>query len=114
MDVAKKAITSWNEAFGFESLEAKLAPAHIDVGDPRYMVIKWFDNTDQGLAWAGVAKMITMPDSGAVVGGGIYIQGETLIDMYERIHKYSLLAADSVKLKGTLGGLSFSMGAGEI
>ncbi|MFK7824083.1 MAG: zinc-dependent metalloprotease [Oligoflexales bacterium] len=113
VEVAKKAVTSWNEAFGFEALEAKIAPAHIDVGDPRYMVIKWFDGTDQGLRWAGVAKMITMPDTGAVVGGGIYIQGDTRVDTYKKIHQYSQLAADSVKLSGSLGGLSFISELGE-
>ena len=113
VDAAKKGVTSWNEAFGFEALEAKVAPQNIDVGDPRYMVIKWFDGTDQGLRWAGVAKMITMPDTGAVVGGGIYIQGETLVDMYKKIHAYSQLASDSVKLSGSLGGFSFTTELGE-
>ena len=108
VDLAKKGVTSWNDAFGVEALEAKVAPQNIDVGDPRYMVIKWFDGTVQGVRWAGGAKMITMPDTGAVVGGGIYIQGETLVNMYKKIHEYSQLASDSVKLSGSLGGFSFT------
>ena len=104
-DVAKKAVLSWNTAFGSDVLSVEIAPVDMDVGDPRYHVIKWFDNTTEVLHWAGVAKMIVDPDTGLVMSGSLYVQGDTLIKHYEGIVSLSkeLIAQPIHPLSGTIG-----------
>ena len=115
VEVAKTAILSWNKAFDHDYLDVKVAPKHVDVGDPRYHVIKWFDGTDQSLGWAGVAKMIVAPDSGQVLSGSIYIQGNTISNLYKDIMDYSQQVSQNTHndLEGKIGNLSFESDQGE-
>ncbi|MCX6119953.1 MAG: zinc-dependent metalloprotease [Proteobacteria bacterium] len=114
VETAKSAILSWNEAFGADVIDVKIAPAGVDVGDPRFHVVKWFDGTDDSLSWAGVAKMIVDPDSGLVMSGSLYIQGDTLIKLYKDVVGFSerIVAKPSV-LSGQIGGTTFSQDMGE-
>lgn len=113
--VAKDAVLSWNAAFDSEIVSVSVAPADVDAGDPRTNVIKWFDGTDKTLGWAGVAKMIVDPDSGLVMGGDLYIQGDTLLAMYQKIIAYTdAVAAQPLrKLEGTLANTDLSFTSGE-
>lgn len=116
VDVGKKAVLSWNKAFRRDVLRVAIAPAGMDVGDPRRNVIKWFDGTDNSLGWAGVAKMIVDPDSGLVMGGNVYIQGSTVVDMYRKIMAYSQAVAHGTihPLAGQIGDVSFENDKGEV
>ncbi len=115
VQVAKEAIESWNLAFGKQVIKAEVAPAHIDAGDPRYHVMKWFDGTDSNLRWAGVAKMLTDPDTGLVMGGTVYIQGDTLLKLYSDLvaftHKTN--AGGLTRLVGRIGNVEFDHQDGE-
>lgn len=113
--VTKQAILSWNAAFGAEVLSVEVAPAGVDAGDPRYHVVKWFDGTDNTLGWAGVAKMIVDPDSGGVMSGTLYVQGDTLVKMYGDIVTYSekMTASPMHRLVGRIGNIDFSNDSGE-
>lgn len=114
-EVGRTAVLSWNKAFNQPVLEVAKAPEWLDAGDPRYHLIKWFDGTDQNLPWAGVAKMQVDPDSGLVLSGGIYIQGNTLVELYRKIHTYSEQAARGGlrEMRGSLGRASFDAEWGE-
>ena len=113
--VAKQAVLSWNQAFGSEVFSVEIAPPGVDAGDPRYHVIKWFDGTDNSLGWAGVAKMIVDPDSGLVMSGTLYIQGNTLIKLYGDIVSYSESVGRQPlrRLVGRIGNIDFSHDDGE-
>ena len=111
--VARQAVLSWNDAFGYQAITVRDAPEHVDAGDPRYHVIKWFDGTDKNLGWAGVAKMIVDPDSGLVLSGTVYIQGSSLLDLYRGIVDYSEQMSDHQQIHGSLGGADFGWDEGE-
>lgn len=114
-DTARKAVLSWNKAFGADIFEVEIAPAEIDVGDPRFHVIKWFDGTDDTIKWAGVAKMITDPSTGVVLSGSLYIQGDTLLKLYGDVVTYSeaLTETSMRRLEGRIGNIDFSNDEGE-
>lgn len=113
--IAKEAVTSWNAAFDRETIKVAIAPAGVDAGDPRYNVIKWFEGLDDDVSWAGVAKMMVEPDTGAVMGGHLYVNGSTVLDMYKGIHAFSqkITAAGVERVSGTIGGVTFDRDAGE-
>lgn len=113
--VAQQAVEAWNKAFGYDLIQAIPAPPEINVGDPRYNVIKWFNKSDISLGWAGIAKPIADPDSGLVMGGHIYIQGGQLLDQMEANDKFtkSLPAASVRLIRGTLGNATIDVVAGE-
>jgi hypothetical protein len=113
--VAKEAVESWNIAFGKNLIKAEIAPAHVDAGDPRYHVVKWFDGTDSNLRWAGVAKMLTNPDTGIVMGGTVYIQGDTLIKLYSDLvaFTHNVNTGGLTRLVGRIGNVSFENIDGE-
>lgn len=113
--IAKSAVTSWNKAFGREAIKVAIAPTGLDVGDPRYNVIKWFDGLDEDVSWAGVAKMIVEPDTGLVMGGDLYVNGSTVLDLYKGITDFSakMAAGGLPKVTGTIGGVTFTRDAGE-
>jgi hypothetical protein len=113
--VAKEAILSWNKPFHSSStIKVELAPAGMDVGDPRYHVIKWFDGTDKSVGWAGVAKMIVNPDTGLVMSGGVYVQGSTLLDRYSGITGFSAAAAQyPFESTGQIGEVDLRLDEGE-
>lgn len=112
ISVAKTAVESWNKSFSRNLIKAKPAPNWMDVGDPRYNVIKWFDNTDDKLGWAGVAKMMVHPKTGEVISGNVYIQGSTLMDKYQKIVGFSQ-KANIATLTASLGGFDFEITRGE-
>jgi Met-zincin len=111
--VAKKAVLSWNKAFAAQSIDVATAPVGMDVGDPRFHVIKWFDGTDNTLGWAGVAKMIVDPDTGLVMSGSIYIQGDTLLKLYRNVVGFSQRIAPPPPVSGQLGNVTFANEVGE-
>jgi hypothetical protein len=115
VDVATKGILAWNEAFPEnQKITVEIAPEAVDVGDPRYHVVKWFDNTDKSLPWAGVAKMITDPETGLVISGGVYVQGSTVIEDYKGITGFTADAsAAMVKPVGRIGNVDFTLVEGE-
>jgi hypothetical protein len=112
---AKEAVLSWNDAFDDDPISVEIAGADVDTGDPRLNVVKWFDGTDDTIGWAGVARMIVEPDSGIVMGGHVYIDGNTLVSMYRDIVHFSETAsAGGVRgLDGTIGNAGFTFDGGE-
>lgn len=115
VQVAKEAIESWNIALGSRLIKAEVAPADVDAGDPRYHVVKWFDGTDKDLGWAGVAKMLTDPDTGIVMGGSVYIQGDTLLKLYGDLVAFShkMNAGGLTRIVGQIGSVNFDNETGE-
>ena len=112
--IAKQAVLSWNKAFDNEVIKVALAPAGVDVGDPRANVIKWFDGLDEDVSWAGVAKMIVEPESGLVMGGDLYVNGSTVLNMYKGIVDFSQkIGADAHAVTGTIGNVRFDRDVGE-
>lgn len=115
-DVAKSAVLSWNQAFGNSGvIKVATAPAALDVGDPRFNVIKWFDGLDDDINWAGVAKMMVEPDTGLVMGGNLYLNGGSVLDLYKGITAYSQRVSEGGMpvVSGTFGGVTFSRDVGE-
>lgn len=114
-DVAKTAVLSWNAALGANKVKVETASAALDVGDPRYNVIKWFDGLDEDVSWAGVAKMIVEPDTGLVMGGDLYVNGSTVLNLYKGITSFSGKAATGgiTKVTGSIGGVTFTRDEGE-
>lgn len=106
--VARQAITSWNSVLGEGTIKVEKASATIDAGDPRFHVLKWFDGTDDNLSWAGVAKMITEPDTGLVMSGTVYIQGDTLSNLYRKLTAFSKATAGALRRpEGGIGSITF-------
>ena len=104
-DMAKRAVLSWNGAFGKEILKVAIAPATLDAGDPRYHVVRWYDGTDETIQWAGIAHMIVEPDTGLVMGGSVYVMGNKLEEIYQGIVQYSAQAAARAEM--SLGNVRF-------
>ncbi len=114
--VAQKAILSWNAGFGNGSvIKVADAPASLDAGDPRFNVVKWFNGLDDEIGWAGVAKMIVEPDTGLVMGGNLYLNGGSVLEMYKGITDFSqrMGAGGLPILSGTLGNVRFDRDPGE-
>lgn len=115
-DTARNAILSWNVAFnGQNRVRVADAPEWMDVGDPRYNVVKWFDGLDDEINWAGVAKMIVEPDTGLVMGGHLFLNGGSVLNMYRDITSYSQGLADAGirHFEGTIGNVTFDRDEGE-
>ncbi|MGE0171897.1 MAG: zinc-dependent metalloprotease [Oligoflexales bacterium] len=115
VDAARNGILAWNKAFpANQKISVEVAPDNIDVGDPRYHVVKWFDNTDNSLQWAGIARMITDPETGLVMSGGVYVQGSSVIEDYKGITNYTKQAsAQTIKAVGRIGNVDFKLAEGE-
>lgn len=113
--VARTAIVSWNKAFDGQVIKVAAAPDWMDVGDPRYHVVKWFDGLDKDVSWAGVAKMIVEPDTGLVMGGNVYLNGGSVLDLYKDIttHSQAVAAENPGIVTGTIGNVSFDRDEGE-
>ena len=103
METAKQAVLSWNEAFGDEVIEVATADTNIDVGDPRYNVIRWIRDGDGSIGWAGTAgPTLSDPKTGTIYSGGVFINGDYLVNAYSKIHATSQLvfkSLDGIKLK---------------
>ena len=103
METARQAVLSWNEAFGDEVIEVAIADTNIDVGDPRYNVIRWIRDGDGSLGWAGTAgPTLSDPKTGTIYSGGVFINGDYLVNAYSRIHATSQLvfkSLDGIELK---------------
>lgn len=115
-DVAKSAVLSWNKAFGPNKIKVAIAPAGLDVGDPRVNVIRWYNGLDKDTGWAGVAKMIVEPDTGVVMGGHLYINGSTVQNLYKGIVAFTEeLTEDHAPtvFTGTIGNVTFTRDVGE-
>lgn len=115
LQTARKAVLSWNIAFGREVVQVETAPAGVDAGDPRYNVIKWYEGLDQDVNWAGVARMAVEPDTGVVIGGHLYINGSSVRNLYRGVTKFSQdLYAESPKVfSGRIGNVDFERSPGE-
>lgn len=114
-DVARKAILSWNVAFGVAAIKVAVAPEWMDAGDPRYNVVKWFNGLDSEVNWAGVAKMIVEPDTGLVMGGNLYLNGGSVLEMYKGITAHSqAISGEGISIvTGTIGNVNFDRDVGE-
>lgn len=116
LQVGKEALETWNSAFGYDAVEAVVAPSNVDLGDPRYNVIRWFDGLDEDVSWAGRANMIPDPETGALLSANILINGSSVINMYKKNSDFNTetRATDAFKLlKGRIGNVPVVEGAGE-
>lgn len=112
--VARRAILAWNKAFGFDAIRVTDAPSEVDIGDPRFHVVKWFDGLDQEVPWAGYAPTNTNPVSGHVLNAQVLVNGSTTIKSFEDLASYTERAAPALKqLSGRIGRIPVVQGAGE-
>lgn len=113
-ETAAKSILSWNAAFGFNAIQVKLAPAGMDLGDPRYHVVKWFNGLDKDVPWAGYAPTNTNPVSGYNLNAQILINGDLVAKNYTDLAAYTQKVAPELpKLSGRIGNVPVVEGAGE-
>jgi hypothetical protein len=110
---AKEAVVAWNISFGFEAFKVEVAPEGIDLGDPRYNVIKWFDGLEKEVPWAGYAPTLVDPTSGEVVATQILINGSGLTDMAALAGFTNETKDGFKKLSGRIGNVPVVEGAGE-
>lgn len=114
VETGKNAITAWNIGFGFEAFRVEVAPAHVDIGDPRYNVVQWFDGLEKEVPWAGYAPTMTDPVTGAVVSTQILINGSATRKDMEELAAFTAQASEDFKgLKGKIGNVPVVQGAGE-
>lgn len=112
--VGRASIESWNIAFGFDAFKTEIADESVDLGDPRYNVVKWIDNLDNSVPWAGYAPTMVNPLTGEVIATQILINGNTTQKTFEEIYKYtSEVAPELKKLTGKIGNVPLIEGAGE-
>lgn len=104
----RDAVLAWNQAFGREALRVEAAPTHVDHGDPRYHVIKWMDDMDASVSWAGASKFIEDPRDGAILNVDIVVNGAFLRTGLSNVHQ------ESQTLVSRLGDLPLISAAGEI
>ena len=110
---AKEAILAWNKAFDGSPIKVELAGPHVDIGDPRYNVVKWVKNTDKHVGWAGVAvPVFADPETGSIVSGSLLINGDFLRNDYKKRHGYSIQAFNQLKAK--FGSLDIFSEHGEV
>ena len=112
IEPAKTAILNWNQAFGSNRIQVKVAGSEIDVGDPRYHVVKWLDNGDSSLTWAGTAAPVFADAAtGTVISGSTFINGGVVSKNYER-HQITTdikLKIDGLNLETQPGETPFSV-----
>lgn len=114
LPVAKQAVESWNIVFGFDAFKTTVASSDIDLGDPRYNVIKWIDGLDEEVPWAGYAPTMVNPRTGEVLSTQILINGSTTRKSFSGIYKYTSEAAPQFsKLTGKIGNVPLVEGTGE-
>ncbi|MEN9824284.1 MAG: hypothetical protein RI953_29 [Pseudomonadota bacterium] len=114
LPVAKQAVESWNIVFGFDAFKTTIANADVDLGDPRYNVIKWIDGLDEEVPWAGYAPTMVNPRTGEVLATQILINGSTTRKGFSGIYKYTAEAAPQFsKLTGKIGNVPLVEGTGE-
>lgn len=112
--VAKQAIESWNISFGFDAFKTERANDEIDLGDPRYNVVKWIDGLDEEVPWAGYAPTMVNPRTGEVIATQILINGSTTRKGFEDVYKYTTDAAPQFPaLSGKIGNVPLVEGTGE-
>jgi hypothetical protein len=112
--VAKQAVESWNISFGFDAFKTERANADIDLGDPRYNVVKWIDGLDEDVPWAGYAPTMVNPRTGEVLSTQILINGSTTRKGFEDIYRYTSEAAPQFPtLSGKIGNVPLVQGVGE-
>jgi hypothetical protein len=114
VDVGRQAIESWNISFGFNAFKVEIAADNMDLGDPRYNVVKWIDGLDEDVPWAGYAPTMVNPLTGEVVATQILINGSTTRKGFEDIYKYTAEAVPQFKtLTGKIGNVPLVEGVGE-
>lgn len=114
VDVGRRAVESWNISFGFAAFKTEIADENIDLGDPRYHVVKWIDGLDEEVPWAGYAPTMVNPLTGEVVSTQILINGSTTRKGFEEIYKYTAEAAPQFgTLTGKIGRVPLVEGVGE-
>ena len=110
---AAEAILSWNTAFDGNPVEVKLASKSMDIGDPRYNIVKWVKNTDKYTDWAGIAvPVFADPVTGTIISGSLLINGDFLRSDYAKRFSYSKRSSDVLKAK--FGSLTLFSGRGEV
>lgn len=114
VDIGRQSIESWNIAFGFDAFKTEIATNDIDLGDPRYNVVKWIDNLDSSVPWAGYAPTMVNPLTGEVVATQILINGNTTQKTFEEIFRYTNEVNEKFgELTGKIGNVPLVEGAGE-
>jgi hypothetical protein len=114
LPVGKEAIESWNISFGFQAFKTEVAGKDIDLGDPRYNVVKWIDGLDEEVPWAGYAPTMVNPRTGEVISTQILINGSTTRKGFAGIYKYTSEAAPQYPtLVGKIGNVPLVEGTGE-
>lgn len=112
--VAERALLAWNVAFGFKAIKVLPAPEGVDIGDPRYHVVRWFDGLEDEVPWAGYAPTNLDPVTGEVVNAQIFINGSTTVEGFKAMIAYTEKAAQGFNtLQGTVGNIPVVQGAGE-
>ena len=113
IESAREAILSWNDAFDGKPIEVKIATKDIEIGDPRYNVVKWVKNTDKYTGWAGIAvPVFADPLTGTIVSGSLLINGDLLREDYAK--RFSYAKTSSNMLKAKFGSLELFSGRGEV
>ncbi len=116
VSVARKAILSWNKAFGRNAIAVDLASEAMNIGDPRYNVVRWIEKGDQTINYAGLAET-SMADSGSGMkfSSSVLINGSSLVDLYQPVIDYSnKLKKRSPKLVvGKIGQVPVRLACGE-
>ena len=108
IETAREAVLDWNRAFTSAVVEVNVATDAMDLGDPRYNVIKWVDGADASLNWAGTAgPTFADPITGTVISGSILINGDFLVNNYRGVHQ------SSQAVFGHIGGLVLSSAGSE-
>ncbi len=115
-DAAQAAVLSWNAAFDHDSIKVATAPDGVDVGDPRFHVIKWFDKLDASVGWVGLASSIVAPDTGLVMGGNLYINGspsqfDNVKSFVDNSHAFG--SEPARVFSGAIGNVTFERSEGE-
>ena len=114
VEIGRKAVESWNISFGFQAFKTEIASENIDLGDPRYHVVKWIDGLDEDVPWAGYAPTMVNPLTGEVIATQILINGSTTRKGFEEIYNYTAEASPQFKsLSGKIGNVPLVEGVGE-
>lgn len=114
VDTATKAIKAWNIAFGYEAFKVQIAPTGVDIGDPRYSVVKWYDGLTKEVPWAGYAPQMSDPEHGETFATQILINGSSTRADIEKLAAYTNEASKEFgALKGDFGKVPLVPAAGE-
>ncbi len=114
-EVTRSAVLAWNKAFGWDVISVQDATAEIDIGDPRFHVIRWLPNGDSSLGFAGLAAPhLSDAATGVNLTSSVLING-SIPTIYEPILTYSenLKKIDPKHVIGRIGNVPVHLNCGE-